>query len=170
MNWNDIPNFPDVSYAFDESWEHLESWLEARKDIGIILDPEYQRGYVWTREQKIAYLEYRLQGGISGGDLFWNSPGWRGRGKTQPISIVDGKQRLLTVREFMRGELPVFGRTFNEFEGIFPWSDRRVSFRIHINNLLDEQDVIRWYLSMNTGGSIHTREELDRVEELLVKP
>ena len=44
-----------------------------------------------------------------------------------------------------------------------------MSMAIHINDLQSEKDVLQWYLEMNSGGTPHTQEELDRVKLLLQK-
>ena len=30
-----------------------------------------------------------------------------------------------------------------------------------------EEDVLTWYIEMNTGGTPHTKEEIDKVKQLL---
>jgi len=41
--------------------------------------------------------------------------------------------------------------------------------RININDLPTRKDVLQWYLQMNTGGTVHTEEEINRVKMLLEK-
>lgn len=41
------------------------------------------------------------------------------------------------------------------------------SFDFIINDLQTEEEVLNWYLEMNSGGTVHTKEELDKVKHLL---
>lgn len=168
MRFQDIPQFPFASYRVNIGWDYLETWIESHDNdyYKLDLDPPYQRGYVWTMEQKTAYVEYQLRGGFSGRDIFWNCPNWMGRSEARgsTIEIVDGKQRLSAVREFLAGKVPAFGLMRSEFEGRQRMDE---GFVFHINNLTDPKDVVRWYLGINRGGSIHTDEDLRPALELL---
>jgi hypothetical protein len=39
----------------------------------------------------------------------------------------------------------------------------------HVNDLKTREEVLIWYLEMNSGGTPHTKEELDRVKRMLEK-
>jgi len=41
--------------------------------------------------------------------------------------------------------------------------------RININDLPTKKDVLQWYVEMNSNGTIHTEDEINRVKELLEK-
>ena len=41
--------------------------------MGLQLNPEFQRGHVWTEEQQIAWVEYYLRGGKSGNTIYLNN-------------------------------------------------------------------------------------------------
>jgi hypothetical protein len=136
-------------------------------DNGLDLNPDFQRGHVWTMEQKTAYVEYAIRGGISGKELYFNCAGWMAdfRG---PFVLVDGKQRLDAALGFLRNEVPICnGFYYKDFEDKLTSSSPE--FYVNINDLPTRADVLRWYLDLNTGGVIHTREELDKVRVLLVK-
>ena len=83
-----------------------------------------------------------------------------------PFEIVDGKQRLETVLRFLRNEIPVFGNNYLKDFDILPVD---VDFVFNINDLKTRKEVLQWYLDLNSGGVIHTKEELDKVKELLKK-
>lgn len=158
IRFRDIPQISRAEYAVDVSWEYIKRHLESLEGMfRIELDPPYQRGYVWTVKQQIAYLEYQLKGGRSGNDIFWNCSEWD-TGNEGSIQIVDGKQRMNAVQQFMEGKVPAFGHFFGEFEDKpDPISPR---FRFHVNDLPTQLEVVQWYLDMNTGGSVHTERDL----------
>jgi hypothetical protein len=74
--------------------------------------------------------------------------------------LVDGKQRINAVRIFLENRLKIFGYYFKEYSGRF--DSIICDFVFHINNLKDYNEVIKWYVSMNSGGSIHTEEDIKR--------
>lgn len=163
MQFEDIRQFPRSSYSVDISWNYLEKFLQTSGELD--LDPDFQRDHVWTTEQRVAFVEYILRGGTSSRDIYFNNPGWsRGFGVLQ---LIDGKQRLETARMFMRNELKVFGwRTCADLGGK---PHQEVRFRVHVHELETRVDVLLWYLGMNNGGTVHTQEEIARVQVLLAQ-
>lgn len=171
MRWSDIPQFPSAKYAVDVPWTHLDENLETMRGGGELrLDPDYQRAHVWTRDQQQAYVEFQLMGGDISRTLVFNAPFWT-RHSVPPeetyVELLDGKQRLEAVRAFLRGDFPVFGKKFDEFEDRFPTMEYR--FRFHICCLETREEVLSLYLKINAGGTPHSQQELDRVRKLLEK-
>jgi len=166
MKFTDIPKFTQTSpYHADHYLDYLDKFItEEETESNLQLNPDFQRGHVWTREQQIAYVEYLLQGGTSGREIYFNHPGWMGDWKGEYV-CVDGLQRLTACLKFVRGELPVFGYLIHEFEDRLRMADVHLS--INVNNLKTRREVLVWYLEMNTGGTIHTDEEINKVKLML---
>ena len=155
-------------------WYDLKWQLELyRKHYGVCLRPDYQRGHVWSESQRRAWLEWKIEGGAGGEDILWNCPGHSSgpsvTGPVGPMELVDGAQRLESVRRLLAGEIRVFGQTLAED----PEPPRRalqgLHFRMRVHHLTRRADVLRWYLGHNGGGTPHTAEELARVRDLLVR-
>lgn len=169
VRFRDIPQFPHCCYRCDVSWSYLEFHINSqqRPEDGIAmldLNPDFQRAHVWTPEQQTAYVEYILQGGTSGRELYFNCAGWM-KDFSGPYVIVDGKQRLEAVRRFLRGEIPAFGHSRDEYS-----DDPNMlvaTFSWNIAALQTRAEVLRWYLNFNAGGTVHTDAELARVRALL---
>ena len=169
MKFSDIPAFSPPNYQIHADWKHLRDTLTMLGEGlgGVDMDPPFQRGYVWTPEQKTAYVEFCLMGGISGNTVYFNCPGWQ-RDFRGPMQIVDGKQRLSAVMDFMDGGVPIFGGHYiGDFED--KMDPMKYRFIVCVNDLADPAEVVRWYLALNTGGAIHTPEEIARVRKLLEK-
>jgi hypothetical protein len=163
--FEDIPQFTrGASYAVDIPWSHLLERLEHYRECGLNLDPDFQRAHVWDDEKRIRYVEYVLRGGASGYDIYTNCPDWNAGGQ-EDFVLVDGKQRLEAACKFLRNELPIFGHLFRQYTDRMGFTSAR--FRWHVNDLATRQEVLRWYLDLNTGGVVHSSEELDRVRVLL---
>lgn len=163
----DIPQFiHGGSYAVHISWSYLRDHIRAHVSERpcLDLDPDFQRAHVWTEAQQIAYVEYCLRGGESGRDLWFNCAGWM-RDSRGPYVIVDGKQRLEAVRRFLDDEIPAFGHQLSDYgDKLRPMEP---AFIWHVNNLPTRAEVLEWYLQLNSGGTVHTPDELARVQELL---
>jgi len=166
MKFIDIPQFTKSSpYDVDIGLDYLSTWVDDHKENhNLQLNPDFQRGHVWTEEQQIAYVEYLLKGGRSGRDVYFNMPGWMVE-FTGEFVCVDGLQRITSCLKFTNNELKVFGYYKSEYE------DRlrlmHITLKVHINNLKTKKEVLTWYLEMNTGGTVHTNNELDRVRKML---
>lgn len=172
----DIPRFiPGGHYAVDVHFGYMNEWINGHlRDMDVDLDPDYQRGHVWTDEQRTKYVEFMLRGGESSNIIHWNHPSWmciydpRRTDLPNALSIVDGKQRVTAVLRFMRNELPAFGHYYEEFEDAKPYTGLGgPRLRMCVNNLSSRRDLLTWYLQLNDGGTVHSREELDRVRGLL---
>jgi hypothetical protein len=182
MRFEEIPQFTRwANYQVNVSWDYLEKHIESLSAEGsnfvLDLDPDFQRAHVWTEEQQRRYVEYILRGGKASRQLLFNCAGWNSRIKNcGPYVLVDGKQRLESVRKFMRGDLSIFHNgfcgnkkplTIHDFENRpritgadFLWS---------VNDLETRKEILQWYLDLNTGGTIHTEEEINKVKKLLNK-
>lgn len=167
MKFSDIPQFiHGGNYKSTQEWRMLpkiiKDW-ETEELAPLDIDPDFQRGHVWTIGQKISYIEYKLKGGQGSDIILFNCPGWMDNWKG-PFQLVDGKQRLNAVLLFLNNEIPVFGNNYySNFE------DRlfNVHFTFHINNLKTRKEVLQWYIELNTGGTVHTEEEINKVRSML---
>lgn len=169
LEYNKLQRFTrNPSYRTNVEWNHLEHtlqrWEERSEGLAALdLDPDFQRGHVWTPEQQSRYIEYVLQGGKSGRDIYFNCNGWQGSYKG-PFVIVDGKQRLHAVREYLANKVPIFGGHYHkDIEGK-PW---QAEFIFYVNDLRTKAEVLKWYLEMNTGGTPHSEAEINKVKEML---
>lgn len=170
VSFQDVPRFTSSgSYAVDYPMKHLVHWVEDEiAEQGLVLCPDFQRGHVWTEQQQVSYLEFLLRGGKTGRDLYFNCPSWQSQvqeGAYNEYVCVDGLQRLTAIQRFVGNELRVFGNLFSEFTGYLRTDQDNL--RVHINDLKTKEEVLRWYLEMNSGGTPHAQKELRRVSEML---
>lgn len=167
MHFKDIPQFPQAHYEVNVSWRHLEEYIDGRQDPPIVMEPDYQRGHVWSKKQQTAFVEYGLMGGEMSMVITTNCRGWMGdfRG---PWELVDGLQRVTAVRKFLAGDVKAFGLHYKEFDGKLDGIGGP-SFRWRVLNLPTRKQVLNLYLLLNSGGVVHSPKELSRVKALLEK-
>lgn len=168
MKYSDIDRFPEPSYSVDVMWHYLDFKLDSwKEDVGLELNPYFQRGHVWTEIQQRKYIEFILRLGITGKDIYFNSKG-KGGNWEGPIVCIDGLQRVTAAQKFMRNELSIFGgnylKDFSDVKGRLPLE---ITFRFHVNTINEDKDILNWYLWMNEGGTPHSNKELRRIKELL---
>ena len=172
MRTEDIPKFiQDSTYETTIMLGYLEKAIEGyEEDYTLELNPDFQRGHVWTEEQQIAYVEFLLRGGKTANVIYFNCPYFPGCKHNEEMAMVcvDGLQRLTAIRRFLKNEIKVFGHYLNEFEDVDVLK-RKYSIRFNINNLQTRKEVLQWYLEFNTGGTVHTKEEIERVRMLLAE-
>ncbi|RTL70275.1 MAG: DUF262 domain-containing protein [Pseudonocardiaceae bacterium] len=83
-------------------------------DAGTMLLPEFQRGYVWNRDQVRGLMRSLYHGYPVGALLVWETEGSaqavRGgnAGVGQRLLLLDGQQRVTTLYGIIRGKAPAF--------------------------------------------------------------
>ena len=168
MRFGDIPQFPRSAWYADVSLDYVEQMLDGWKTkvapmSSVELCPDFQRGHVWTKKQRVAFMEYMLRDGPSGRDVYFNHPNWMGSFEGDFV-LVDGLQRLSAALAFLSDDLPAFGARYSEYDRV----GLHIGFRFHVATLQTRAEVLQWYVDFNEGGTPHTVEEMDRVRDLLV--
>jgi len=164
MKFRDIPQLTRIgSYQVNVSLRYLLNTLESYEEYGLQYNPDFQRGHVWTEQQQIAFMEFLFKDGNTGRIIYFNHPGWMRKWEGEFV-VVDGLQRLTACKRFLNNEIPIFGYYLNQFEDKIPMD---VDLIFNVNNLKTRKEVLQWYIEFNSGGTVHTEEELNRVRKLL---
>lgn len=177
-SFDDIPMMiysKQSPYQIDVSLDGLDTWVigdepsTKERPRMIEMCPDYQRGRVWTEEQRVHFVEYVLRGGRENLTIIYNQMG-RLHNRQHPYECVDGLQRMTALHDFRNDKLVVFGnKTCSDLTKAskhgFPWN--RYHVRIHIMSLQSRADILRFYLEMNGAGTPHSKEELERVMKML---
>jgi len=136
------------TYALTEIVWRIESWQKS--DLYTLdLDPDFQRVHVWTETQQIEFIEFLASGGRTHPILFNRNEG--------DIVLVDGKQRLTAILKFLADDLIIFGQyKASNFDDLF-----NIEVLFQYAELKDKNAIIDWYIAMNTGGTVHTQEDIE---------
>ena len=171
MTWKDLSRFTrGANYKINVGIGYIESAIqEYIKGDELQLNPDFQRGHVWNEEQQVKFVEYILRGGKTDSIKF-NKPDWE---LSQDCSdyldfvCVDGLQRLTALRKFMNNEFKVFNFCYaNELD--LPII-RRHNIIVEINDLKTKKEVLQWYIDLNSGGTVHTTQEINKVRNMIIK-
>lgn len=143
---------------------------------GFDLDPDFQRGHVWTPDLRTAFIEHLLRGGEHGRTIVWNSPTYdRIGGKRGDLDdtlvIVDGKQRFTALTLFLADEVRVFGgNAFSDFDAdsrrLMTTTTGLLRMFMHVHGLQWRRDLLDLYLQLNLGAVPHSADEIARVRAL----
>lgn len=167
-----IPQFTtDGNYQIDVDLRRVPQWIKTeQKEANLQLNPVFQRGHVWNEKQQVSWLEFFLKGGKSGDVVYFNCPSWHHKVPDKNYNeyvCVDGLQRLTAICRFINNEIKVFGSYFSEYED--PIFLNRHTLKININDLKSEKEVMQWYVDMNSAGTQHSNEEIERVRQMILK-
>lgn len=169
MTFDEIPQFTKqgswrANVDIETLVRRIDIWV---KEYGLQLNPDSQRGHVWTEAQQSAFAEFILRGGMTGRDLYFNQPGWMADFSGEFV-CVDGLQRITALQRFANNELKAFGQSFREFGGRLNQLNHYMT--AHGNNLQTRREVLQWYIEMNAGGTPHSKAEIDRVKSMIDRP
>ena len=159
---------------FHCGFNYLETWIKSESEYcadGIDFNPNFQRGHLWTEQQQVHYLENVLRRIVdeSGLTIRFNNPIWSdtdliGDLPDQTVCI-DGLQRITAIRKFIKGELSVFGIKHDDLPMRVILRDLRIVIQMH--DFKFKNELLQFYLDINSGGTAHTEVELNRVRDLM---
>ena len=168
-----IPRLMSPHRIFQASVSDLDSLLHHMSAGGLVLDPNYQRDYVWSEENKDALIESIFDGLDIGAFLLVRNHGYLHEGdktlrtyrtldqrmvqvpaeEDYSVSIVDGQQRLTTICDFVQDRRAYKGIYFSQLH----WRDqiefmqKSVSFRIINEEQTNKKEILRMFLQSNRG-------------------
>lgn len=142
------------------------SYLMRELERGHLIIPDYQRGRVWSAKQASLFVGYVLTGGQP-------PPIWVQQHPTLDLEeIVDGLQRVTAMKDFFADKIPAL--LPNGAEVYYSSFDPDCAGRfksLHINKMITSlttrADVLKLYLQLNRGGTVHTDAEIERVRAML---
>ena len=133
---------------------------------GLIESPDYQRDYVWTLEDKQRLIRSIFNRMDIGKFVFVEHPYPEHR-----LEVVDGKQRLSAIRDFMEGKFAYEGKTWFQLS----CADKNdfVDLMVQVCQMDSEKvskaDILWVFLSINTGGVPQTEEHVAKAKHLYLE-
>ena len=92
-----------LNEAINSKRENVTSVIKKMKDGDYFVDQSFQRKLIWTESQKVRLIETILMGYPMPEIYLWAQKSDPDSGN-QLFSIVDGQQRLTSIRQFIAGE------------------------------------------------------------------
>jgi len=146
----------------------VEGLLSKYYHFGVNMKPEYQRGLVWTKDQKIDLIDSifnYLNIGIfifARNSFIDNSPGY---------DIVDGKQRLNTIIEFTEDRFKYNGYYFSDltFEDKAKFKNITVTAGEISESENNPKNIIEYFVKLNRSGTKVPETFLKKLEKKIYK-
>ena len=100
-----------------QTWSISEIYQKI-KDRKLILDPDYQRRVIWSNDKKTAFIESLYMGIMIPPIYVVEIPSEDILEETR-YEVVDGKQRLTSIMDFIKGALKLNERNLEYYADIF---------------------------------------------------
>jgi len=175
QNWTDILPYnknKDTNFTKEEKYyiRILNSPISSLINMvhanhaGVDMDVEYQREHVWTNKEKIELLDSVFDNIDIGKFVFvQRSMGHKGK----LYEILDGKQRLTTLVDFIEDRFKYRGFYFSElsFKDQFKITKHNVSYGYLENP--NKEAIFETFIKLNTCGKPMANKHIDKVKQLL---
>ena len=164
----EIPNlFEKDDWRLSFSQSDMRGLLGVHYWFGVDFDPDYQRGLVWTMEDKVSLINSVFSNIDIGKFVFIKKP----YKKDSPsYEILDGKQRYRTLLDFYEGRFTYKGFIYrdlsNRDKSMFDRSP--ISWADVNEDKMTLSEKYKYFLRLNTGGKVQSIEHLKKVEQLYI--
>ena len=131
---------------------------------GLDLNPDYQRGNVWSSDDKTLLIDSIFKNIDIGKFTIIKRPF---KENDQSYEILDGKQRIITLIEFFEDRFTYKGLKFSELH----WRDQNHFEHYNISyseaSHLSHEQKYRYFLNLNVTGKPIDPEHINHVKKLL---
>ena len=140
-------------------------WKLQMDEDEINYDAWYQRGYVWTEKEQKAFIENLIMGLPVGEVSVVLDTTYTGDVKY--IEVVDGKQRLLTLKKYFNDEFQVYNMKYSDLNivdkrflsnMVLPYTDLSAQ---------TEQEKVEYFYRINFSGVPQSEEHKLFIESKL---
>lgn len=145
----------------------IESLLHIAYFFGVMMNPDYQRDFVWDKADK----EYLLDSIFKGVDIgkfvlvHRSDEDWRTDGYS--YEILDGKQRLNTLKEFYEDRITYYGKTFSQLSATDKYTFKNHNISVAEIKNVSKKDILTAFLKLNRGGRVMDKTQIEKVEKML---
>lgn len=101
-----------------QSWSIIEIFQKIQSKI-LILDPDYQRQEIWSKDKQTSFIESLLMG-IMVPPIYVSELPLENILTGKHYEVVDGKQRLTAIRDFLNEDLKLSSKHLEYYGDIFP--------------------------------------------------
>jgi hypothetical protein len=170
--WVDIYKFERgiTNFAKPEEYRitYLNSGINSLLNMvyhsGVDFNVDYQRDHVWTLDDKIALIE-SIFNNVDIGKFTFVQRDFRVQGKI--YEILDGKQRLTAIAEFVEGRFKYKGYTFAELSGRDKSRFENHPISWGYLERPTKRAIFETFIKLNTCGRPMKNEDIDKVKKLL---
>lgn len=143
----------------------LDSLIHMAYHRGFSDSPDYQRGYVWTLEDKQRLIRSIFNRADIGKFLFIEDDTYVSEYR---VEVIDGKQRLRAILDFYEGRFEFEGKTWFQLsrQDKYAFTDTHVQWATLQRSKVKRSDVLWLFLQLNVGGVPQTEEHIAYARKL----
>ncbi len=158
--------FSEEKYFLRYSNSTISSLLYKQHSFGLNMNPSYQRDYVWSQEDKVALIDSIFNRCDIGRFVFV-----RLEEGIYNYEILDGKQRLSAIIEFVEDRFQYKGRFFSELSKTdqYMFGSSGVMYADIEDRGLTEKAKMEIFVRINSFGKVMDKDHLDKVRTILCK-
>ena len=143
----------------------IEGLFSKVYNFGVDFEPEYQREFVWELEDKIALID-SIFNNIDIGKFVFIKHDYSNE---LLYEILDGKQRLRAILDFYEDKFQYKGCYFSDLSNRDKNHFEDYSISIAEVGEMSKEQILRYFIMLNTGGKPMAKEQLDKVKKMLVE-
>jgi hypothetical protein len=189
------PNdFKAPGRLFQEGWRggatqsSLDSMMHLYTADGLVCDPEYQRGYVWTDEDRNQLLDSIFDRMDIGKFVLVRNAGYNHEGdhtlmkyvtitgehveiercNNYCVEIIDGQQRLTTILRFMMDLYPYRGWSYSKlnFRDRCDFDTSMIQYHLLRDDEMTRKQILQMFMKVNRGVP-QQPEHLEKIRKML---
>lgn len=134
---------------------------EGERLLRFVLPP-FQRPPVWTRAQKVKFMESVVLGLPLGTYCYSQSH----RNQKTDGWLIDGQQRIRAVADFIKDAFPVFGYRWSELGQVDRIGIEMMIFPAYVLKERNEKELLERYIVLNYSGTAHTASDKRRAQRM----
>ena len=142
----------------------LDDLLHKVLFFGVDFDTEYQRGLVWSDEDKVDLID-SIFNHINIGNFVFIHRDFEGLDKPN-YEILDGKQRLTTIVDFYLNRFSYKGKYFNDLCSHDKHWFTNYSISVAEIGNVDRKTKLKYFLMLNTSGHVIDKSHLNQIQKL----
>jgi hypothetical protein len=162
-----IPQFHNKFYFGQTFNQAIDSILHSYYYFGIDLNPSYQRGNVWSLEDKVSLID-SIFNDIEIGRIVLMKRPYEDR-RNHMYEMIDGKQRLTTLLEFYEDRFEYKGLKFSQMHPADQGHFGQKQMAVIEAPEMSEQEILEYFIRVNTSGRPVNPEHLDKVKNMIKK-
>ncbi|MGR8820414.1 DUF262 domain-containing protein [Klebsiella variicola subsp. variicola] len=147
----------------------IDMYIQWIKSGALNFGAEYQRDYVWGHQEQQTFLRVLISGFPIGSVALAKAPDWDICDGPY-IEVVDGKQRLTTLKLFINNEIPIVIGGEEIYWSEFSRSEQLAFGRPTLSAVIfddaTEKDRIAYFVAVNFTGVPQSEEHRQKVLKL----
>ena len=175
--WQDVQNYQTpgeikatekFSYSDDVRMSQFNTHLDgivARYYNNTNMNPEYQREAVWDLSDKVALIDSVFNNVDIGKFTFIRLP-FNPDPHSFQYEILDGKQRLQALVDFVEGRFEYRGKKFQELHPMDQHHFESHSVVMTETDNLTFKQKCQYFLKLNTSGKPQSQEHMEKIRQM----